>query len=182
MPSDWVHSGGQVLLWDANANPGVDSLINGIRFAEDTAHRPPSDLAFNNGDHPLLAALSGLKYDLEAGCSVRTGIGTASAEWRELAYTVLPSVSSGQFYSGDEPFGPRWVSLMNPARVPLLLSRSFGQGTIVFAQLGTCNIRPQPNGISGSVDRAPVWLRELAKNVVVWGQSHHPQMSDSGVR
>ena len=176
---DWVQHGGKLLIWDATAGTPSDPLLSGIRFTGDTSHRQPSEFAFAGGDHPLLRGLSGGKYGFEAGCSGAASIGNSSAEWRELAYTVASSVSSGQFYSGDATFGPRWVSLMDPARVPLALSRIYGKGEVVFAQLGTCNIRPKGDVPSGQIEQAPLYLREFAKNLIIWAEPA-PQSSAAG--
>jgi hypothetical protein len=180
--SEWVRNGGRMLIWDATAGVPADPLLAGIRFTSDTSHRRPSEFAFNGEDHPLLRGLSGEKYGVEAGCSVATSIGSFSADWIELAYTVVSSVSTGQFYSGDEPFGPRWVSLMDPARVPLVLLRSYGKGEIVFAQLGTCNVAPKPDVQSGQIERAPLYQRELAKNLITWAKPDQPKASNAGAR
>jgi len=83
--------------------------------------------------------------------------------------------------SGDEPFGPRWVSLMDPARVPLALTRHYGKGEVVFAQLGGSNIRPQAGAPTGDIERAPLYLREFAKNLVDWAEQA-PQSNGTGAR
>ena len=167
--SDWVGRGGRMLIWDAGAGASADPVLAGLQFVSDTSHRRSSEFAFSSADHALLHGLSGEKYDMEPGCSIAPSIANSSADWRELAYTVLSSVTTGQFYSGDEPFGPRWVSLMDPARVSLALVRTYGKGEVVFAQLGTCNIASKPGVAPGQIERAPLYLRELAKNVIAWG-------------
>lgn len=166
--SDWVRRGGRMLIWDAGDATSATPLLAGIQFASDTSHRRPSEFAFDGAGHPLLGGLSGENYEMETGCSIAPTIANASADWHELAYTVVSSVSSGQFYSGDEPFGPRWVSLMDPARMPLALARRYGKGEIVFAQLGNCNVAPKPGVATGQIERAPLYLRELAKNLITW--------------
>ena len=170
--SAWVERGGRMILWDAGSGSPANPLLAGIQFVSDTSHRRPSEFAFSSDGHPLLRGLSGEKFEMQAGCSILSTIANGSADWRELAYTVVPSVSSGQFYSGDQPFGPRWVSLMDPARMPLALVRRYGKGEVVFAQLGTCNIAPKPGVAAGQIDRAPFYLRELAKNLIGWAASN----------
>ncbi len=180
--SEWVRQGGRMLIWDATAGTTADPLLDGIQFASDTSHNRPAEFAFDKENHPLLSGLSGEKYGMAAGCSTATSIGKFSPDWVELAYTVVSSASTDQFYSGDQPFGPRWVSLMNPARVPLALSRSYGKGEIVLAQLGTCNIAPKPNAVPGEIERAPLYQRELAKNLITWAEPAHTNGNDAGAR
>lgn len=179
--SGWVQRGGKLLIWDDTASAPSDPLLAGIEFRSDTSHRRPSEFAFRGGDHSLLRGLAGSKYSFDAGCSAAATIGNSSADWTELAYTVVTSVSSAQFYSGDEPFGPRWVSLMDPARMPVALTRNYGKGEVVFAQLGGCNIRPQAGAPSGEIERAPLYLREFAKNLVNWAEQA-PQSNGTGAR
>ena len=157
-----------MLIWDAGATVSATPLVAGIQFASDTSHRRPSEFAFDGAKHPLLRGLSGEKYEMGTGCSTVPTVANSSPDWQELAYTVVSSVSTGQFYSGDEPFGPRWVSLMDPERMSLALVRRYGKGEVVFAQLGTCNIAPKPGAAAGQIDRAPLYLRELAKNLIAW--------------
>ena len=166
------------MIWDAGAGAPSDPILDGIEFTNDRSHRRPSEFAFQTGEHALLRDVSGRKYEISAECSSSPSVGRSSAEWSELAYTVLSSVSSGQFYSGDAPFGPRWVSLMDPARVPLALARKYGRGEIVFAQLGTCEIRPKADGAANEVERAPLYLRALAKNLITWAGETEPQSSN----
>jgi hypothetical protein len=92
----------------------------------------------------------------------------ASAEWKELAYAVLPSAASRQFYRGHPTFGPRWTSLMDPARVPVLLVRDYGQGAIVLAQLGAAAVAPKPDMAVDRVEEAPAYLRVLSRNLIDW--------------
>jgi hypothetical protein len=166
--AQWVQGGGRVLIWNGSPSAADDPLLDGLQFTNDTSHRPPSEFAFDLGDHALLRGVSGGKYAVAAGCAITANIRQSSADWSELAYTVVNSVSTGQFYSGDEPFGPRWVSLMNPARISLALVRRYGKGEVVFAQLGTCNIGPSADMSTSQLQRAPAFLRDLAKNVIAW--------------
>jgi hypothetical protein len=179
--SDWVQRGGRMLIWDATAGAPTDPLLDGIQFSTDTSHRRPSEFAFDAGDHVLLRGLGSGKYGVDAVCSSAANIGNSTASWTELAYTVVPSVSSRQFYSGEEPFGPRWVSLMDPARLPLALIRKYGKGEVVFAQLGSCNIPARPSAPSGLLDAAPLYLRLLARNLISWaGEAPAPSNSTAG--
>ena len=171
-----------MLIWDAGATTSAIPLLAGIQFVSDTSHRRPSEFAFDGGKHPLLRGLSGEKYEMETGCAIVPTVANFSADWQELAYTVVSSVSTGQFYSGDETFGPRWVSLMDPARMPLALVRRYGKGEIVFAQLGTCNMAPKPGVAAGQIERAPLYLRELAKNLITWAQPSPLKSNDAGGR
>jgi len=164
----WVERGGRMIIWDAGSASPANPLLAGIQFVSDTSHRRPSEFAFSGDRHPLLRGLLGEKYEMQTGCSIVPTIANSSPDWQELAYTVVPSVSTGQFYSGDQPFGPRWVSLMDPSRMPLALMRRYGKGEVVFAQLGTCNIAPKAGAAAGQIDRAPLYLRELAKNLIAW--------------
>jgi hypothetical protein len=179
---DWVRQGGKMLIWDERARASSDPLLAGIRFESDSSHRPPSDLAFDGGDHPLLRGIAGIKYRVDAECSVATSIQKSSPEWRELAYTVSQSVNTTQFYTPYETVGPRWTSLMNPARLPLALARKYGAGEVVIAQFGTCNIPPKPQVPAGQVDQAPIYLRELTKNLVMWAQGTPASTSETGKR
>ena len=86
--------------------------------------------------HPLLSALTGSFLTLNPGDTLYSNIRAASSEWRELAYTELRSGASNQFYTGNETFGPRWTSLMDPAHAPVLLVRKLGAGEVVVAQMG----------------------------------------------
>jgi len=172
--SDWVQQGGRMLIWDATASTPSDPLLAGIQFTSDTSHNRPSEFAFNREHHALVRGLAGARYELESGCFAATSMTNSSGEWMELAYTVVSSVSSGQFYSGDQTFGPRWVSLMDPARKPLILMRHYGKGEIVFAQLGTCNIRPKADVAPGEMSLAPFYLREFAKNLITWAGADRP--------
>jgi len=65
-----------------------------------------------------------------------------------------------QFYTGDETFGPRWTSLMDPQRVPLLLVRQYGNGEVAIAQLSACRfpVRAEP----------PQFLRQFVNNLLHW--------------
>ncbi len=79
------------------------------------------------------------------------------------AYTVLGSAATHQFYTGDETFGPRWTSLMDPQRVPLLLVRQYGRSEVAIAQLSACRFpaRAEP----------PQFLHQFVNNVASLGQS-----------
>ncbi len=180
--ADWVQRGGKMLIWDATANAAADPLLEGIQFTNGTTHRRPAEFAFDSADHAVLRGVSGSKYAVDAECSATASIGKASMDWSELAYTVVPSASNRQFYSGDETFGPRWVSLMDPARLPLALSRKYGKGEVVFAQLGTCNVQPKPNVAAGSMEGAPPYLRTLTKNLIIWAGDGQLQSSNAAAQ
>jgi hypothetical protein len=179
---DWVRQGGKMLIWDERARASSDPLLAGIQFVSDSSHQPPSDLAFDDGDHPLLRGIAGIKYRVDAECSVAASIQKSAPEWRELAYTVSQSVTAKQFYTPYETAGPRWTSLMDPARLPLALARKYGAGEVVIAQLGTCNIAPKPQVPAGQVDQAPIYLRELTKNLVMWAKGTSESTGETGTR
>ncbi len=180
--AEWVQRGGRLLVWGATAGPAADPLLDGIQFTNDTSHRRPLDFAFHTGEHALLRGVSGNKYEVAPECLFAPSIGKSSPDWSELAYTVLPSVSTGQFYSGDETFGPRWVSLMDPARVPLALARKYGKGEVVIAQLGTCEIGAKAGVAARELDRAPLYLREFAKNLITWAGESQLESRGAGSR
>ena len=76
-----------------------------------------------------------------------------------------------QIQWGYATFGPRWSSLLNSDRRPLLLTKKLGDGEVLLAELGSCNILPKPGMTTGKTDEAPIYLRELAKNILRWGQA-----------
>jgi hypothetical protein len=91
-----------------------------------------------------------------------------SGEWRELAYTVLHSGATTQFYTGYETFGPRWTSLMDPVRVPVLAVRTLGAGEIALAQMGQWNLSASPNMDAIKQQTANSPLGVFAGNLVRW--------------
>src|SRR5262249_17514570 len=98
----------------------------------------------------------------------------ASSDWLELAYTVLRSTATNQFYTGHETFGPRWTSLMDPARAPVLLVRRLGAGEIAVAQVGRWSVGSQPDmdSVRRRVDASPI--ARLAENIVRWAGGGKP--------
>jgi hypothetical protein len=157
----WVRNGGKLLVWDPLARAAVDSLLEGIRFGANAAWRPDRYFSFTSAEHPLVAGLAGTIAEMNAGDVLAASMEPASGEWTELAYTVLRSAANGQFSNDRQTFGPRWVSLMNPRHVPLMLARRYGSGEIAIAQLGTWTIRAGANP-------APQLLRKLAENLLAW--------------
>ena len=63
------------------------------------------------------------------------------------AYTVLRSGASNQFYTGNETFGPRWTSLMDPAHAPVLLVRRLGAGEVVVVMVAAPQPRREDKGL-----------------------------------
>jgi hypothetical protein len=167
---EWVKGGGKVIIWDDKSRAAGDPLLEGIQFEGDSSHRLPYNLGFDAGENTLLKGLAGVKYDLGSECFITTSIRKTSPEWQELAYSVLESLTVRQFYSGYPTLGPRWTSLMDPARVPMVVTRKFGAGQVVLAQLGYCNIRPKENVPAGQLDQAPEYFRKFTENLITWSQ------------
>ncbi len=92
----------------------------------------------------------------------------ASEDWRELAYSVLRNRSGGQFSNGRETFGPRWTSVVDPARVPVILARHYGAGTVVIAQIGHHESPPRLKMNPDRAAEAPPHLRRFVRNMVGW--------------
>jgi hypothetical protein len=164
----WIRSGGRLLIWDAMGRGGAGPLLDGIAFAQNASLRAGDRIQYLDLDHPLLSALSDSFLTLKPGDTLTSSIRTASSDWRELAYTVLPSVASHQFYTGNETFGPRWTSLMDPARAPVLLVRKLGAGEVVVAQMGRWNIAAQADMDAVRRRTAESPQARLAENVVRW--------------
>jgi|SRR5579859_107153 len=164
----WIRNGGRLLIWDAMGRGGAGRLLDGISFAQNASLRAGDRMQYLDVDHPLLSALSGSFVTLRPGDTLYSSIRAASSDWRELAYTVLPSVASNQFYTGNDTFGPRWTSLMDPARAHVLLVRKMGAGEIVLAQMGRWNIAAQPDMDEVRRRAAESPLARLAENVVRW--------------
>jgi hypothetical protein len=164
----WIRSGGRLLIWDAMGRGGAGRLLDGISFAQNASLREGDRIQYLDQEHPLLNALTGSFLTLKPGDTLYSSIRAASSDWRELAYTVLHSGASNQFYTGSETFGPRWTSLMDPARVPVLLVRKMGAGEIVVAQMGRWNIAAQPDMDVVRNHAAESPLARFAENVVRW--------------
>jgi aminoglycoside/choline kinase family phosphotransferase len=96
------------------------------------------------------------------------GIYAASPAWQELAYSVVAATEYAQFSRPVDTFGPRWTSLMDPVRVPVMLARDYGSGSVVLAQLGSWYVHPKEKMNSDRLQEAPEHLRKLAENLVGW--------------
>ncbi len=156
----WIRNGGKLLVWDPAGRATGGGLLSGIEFQADTSHRTVPQFAFLSSGHALTQNFSASTIELPRQCLLSSSIQQASPEWHELAYTVLGSVATHQFYTGDETFGPRWTSLMDPQRAPLLLVKQYGKGEVAIAQLSACSlpVRAEP----------PPFLRQLVDNLLHW--------------
>ena len=161
----WVRGGGKLLIWDPLSRASEDSLLEGITFWADPSYRPSREFAYSSSPHPLLGGLSGTTVE---ATSLMPGMRAASSSWQELAYTVVSSSSEGIFARPLETFGPRWTSIMDPARVPVILAREYGAGTVIIAQLGVWRIHPKARMNPDRIQEAPPHLRKLAENLVNW--------------
>jgi hypothetical protein len=161
----WVRGGGKLLIWDPLSRASEDSLLEGITFWADPSYRPSREFAYSSSPHPLLGGLSGTTVE---ATSLMPGMRAASSSWQELAYTVVSSSSEGIFARSLETFGPRWTSIMDPARVPVILAREYGAGTVIIAQLGVWRIHPKARMNPDRIQEAPPHLRKLAENLVNW--------------
>lgn len=164
----WVSRGGKLLFWDPLAVSFPEPLLEGITFHANLTHRPGVRFSFAEEDDVLLRGLSATHVTLPAPHAFRAGISHASSAWRELAYTVLPNSGGGQFHMGWETFGPRWTSLMNQARVPLMLVRRHGAGMVALAQLGQWTVSAKPRMDPDRTTEAPPFLTQLVTNVMAW--------------
>ena len=174
----WVGQGGKLLIFDALARAGRNELLEGIEFSADTNRRGgAAQVAFAEAAHPLLEGLRGAATPLDAPGLV-PAVREASAEWEELAYTVIPNAGRRQFYSGSETFGPRWTSLMDPARVPVMLVRNYGKGSIVLAQLGAPSILPKRDMAADRLQEVPAFIRSLAGNLIGWAGARQAPAAD----
>ncbi|MEO6829448.1 MAG: hypothetical protein ABI164_06525, partial [Acidobacteriaceae bacterium] len=171
----WVREGGKVLFWDPMAHANGDPLLDGIRFTEHASFDPSKSLRFNSGAGPLLAGLSDTTLELNEGLA--SNIQSASKDWLELAYTVLPSINERQFYRPYPTFGPRWTSLMDPARVPVLLSRKYGKGTVIVAQMGRWTIQPQLDMDQVRVRAVESPIGKFAGNIVRWAATTNQSLA-----
>jgi hypothetical protein len=168
---DWVRRGGRLLIWDPMARAGAGSLTAGLEFGENGLRRvAPSSgdrIQFLPVPHPLLGDLAGSSFKVGPADRFSSSIRAASSDWQELAYAVRFTAAGGQFYNGRETFGPNWTSLMDPARVPVLLARELGSGEIVVAQLGTWTIDSRNNMDEVRKTAAESPLGRLAANLVM---------------
>lgn len=165
---EWVRRGGKLLVWDPLGRAFEDPLLDGIVFRADATRRPAVRFAFAESKEPLLNGLSDARITLDASNMLRPGMFEASRDWRELAYTVSSNIGGGQFNRNWETFGPRWTSLMNQARMPLMLERNYGAGSVVVAQLGSWNAAAKPKMSAGRGDEAPPFLHQLVRNLISW--------------
>jgi hypothetical protein len=147
---------------------GAGRLLDGISLAQNASLRAGDRIQYLDLEHTLLNALTGSFLTLKPGDTLYSSISAASSDWRELAYTVLHSGASNQFYTGNETFGPRWTSLMDPARAPVLLVRKIGAGEVVVAQMGRWNITAQPDMDAVRLRSAESPLARLTENVIRW--------------
>jgi type 1 glutamine amidotransferase len=165
----WVRSGGKLVVWDPLARASGGGLLEGIRFGADLAWSAGREIAFDEVQHPLVAGLAGTTAPVGAMDALASSIHSTNGEWQELSYTLLASPGSGQYANGRETFGPRWTSLMNHRRVPLMVARRYGSGSVVVAQLGAAHVRSGGSGPAAPpVDAAPLALQKLAENLVGW--------------
>ena len=170
---DWVRNGGKLLIWDSTGLGGKGPLLEGIKFADDASLRAGNRIAYLVDDHPLLSSLSGSTLSLNQGNTLSSTIRAVSDEWRELAYTVLHSRATTQFYTGYETFGPRWTSLMDPVRAPVLVVRKLGNGEVAVAQMGRWNISASQDMQAVRQEVAKSALGKFAENLMRWaGESH----------
>jgi hypothetical protein len=162
----WVRAGGKLLVWDPLARANEDSLLEGIAFKADLAYGSRVGFAYSGVGHRLLEGLAGERVtDLPAApWSMRA----ATPAWRELAYSVVSSTEHDQFSRPADTFGPRWTSLMDAVRVPVMLERHYGSGTVLVAQLGAWYIHPKVKMNPDRLQEAPAHLRKLAGNLVEW--------------
>lgn len=168
----WVRNGGKVLFWDPMAHADGDPLLSGIQFAEQANFGSSTSLYFQEDGSQLLNGLAGTTLELDNGLS--SNIRSASQDWQMLAYTVLPSISDKQFYVSFPTFGPRWTSLIDSVRVPVLLKRGYGSGTVVIAQIGRWTIEPQADmgPVRAEATRSP--LGKFVENLIAWAAAEQP--------
>ena len=170
----WVRAGGKLLIWDPMARGGAGPMFEGLSFAQNSSLRTANRMQYLEGGHPLVQGLSGSFLDVGQDDSIASSIRSASGEWQELAYTVLDSMASGQFYRGDGTFGPRWMSLMDPSRAPVLLVRKAAAGEIAIAQMGRWSIPAQRDmdAVRRRASESP--LAAFVENIVRWANSGAP--------
>ncbi|MCX6623671.1 MAG: hypothetical protein NTY38_21905, partial [Acidobacteria bacterium] len=164
----WVLRGGKLIFWDPLSRATEDPLLTGIRFWANSTYKPATKAAFADSPDPLLRGLSGVTVTVDPLARLCPSIHEASAEWHELAYTVLSNAAYLSLYDRLEPFGPTWVSMMGTARVPLVLARKHGAGSVVLAQLGVWAVRPPRETTSDAAQLAPSHLRRLTENIISW--------------
>ncbi len=166
---EWIRRGGRLLIFDPLARASADDLLSGLQFTADTSLRAPTQLAFAAITDPLLRDLAGTTIGRDAQVAFASSVRAATKEWRQLAYTVVWNASMHQFYVGYETYGPRWTSLMDPARMPVLLVRQEGQGDVAFAQLGAASLVPVATNVD-QAERCPEYLRKFVANLIAWAK------------
>ena len=126
---------------------------------------------FTSAANPLLHGLAGTQFTLpeDRTAALASNIRSASSDWQELAYTVLTNIAQSQFYEPGDTYGPRWTSLMDPARVPLLVTRRLGTGQIVLSQMGSYHLQVHP-AVTAPVPA--LFLRKFVDNLVIWANAH----------
>ncbi len=164
---DWVQNGGKLLIFDPLARAARSELLEGIEFTADSSYRSAQQFAFAEAANPLIEGLAGTTVSLDAP-TLASSVRAASPAWTELAYTVLSNRGNRQFYTGSPTFGPRWTSLMDTARVPVLLVRGYGKGAVVFAQIGAPSNGPKPGMAADRLEEAPAYVRALGRNLIEW--------------
>jgi hypothetical protein len=164
----WVRSGGKLLIWDPLARASEDPLLEGITFWSDPSYRPSREFAYASSPHPLLLGLSGTIVE---AATLLPGMRAASSSWEELAYTIVPNSDGGMFARALETFGPRWTSIMDPARLPAVLARKYGAGTVIIAQLGVWRVHAQQQMSPDRLQETPPHLSKLAQNLVNWAKT-----------
>jgi hypothetical protein len=166
----WVEQGGKLLFWDVKPVVATPPFFEGLLLQNDSSYETPNFVRFRKPDGTLLLNLSGGRYDLDPRCGVTANIAGTSQDWQELADTVVGSVNMDQIQWGYNTFGPRWTSNLNSARRPLLLTKKLGEGQIVLAEMGSCNILPAPGMKAEKTDQTPLYLGEFANNIFRWSQ------------
>ncbi len=164
----WVEQGGKLLVWNIVPGTRTSPLLEGLAFHPDSSHELPSQIAFENSQHPLLRGLSGKYFDLPTRCSSSGNLLRASDTWSELAYTIVETLNTEQIQWGYQPFGPRWTSTFEDAHKPTLLFRKFGRGEVAVADIGACEILPKPKMSQNKLEEAPPYLVDFSRNAVAW--------------
>jgi hypothetical protein len=167
----FVRKGGKLVIWDPSARAYPSPLLAGLTFSAKDDYRTGNRFGFASDADPLLHGLSGTQFALpeDHTGALASNIRSASSDWQEMAYTVLTSVAQQQFYDSGETYGPRWTSLMDTARVPLLVRRRLGAGEIVLAQLGSYHLQAHP---ASAPPTQPRYLRVFVDNLVDWAKVH----------
>jgi hypothetical protein len=177
---NWVRDGGKLLIWDSTGAGGAGPLFEGLSFGQNASLQAGNRVKFLDDSHPLLNSLSGSVLTLNPGDRLSSTMRAASNDWHELAYTVLHSGATTQFYTGYQTFGPRWTSLMDPAHVPALAVRKFGAGEIAIAQMGRWSVPAAADMEAVKQQMAKSPLASLAGNLVRWG-SGESHVSNDGI-